>query len=343
MNHLPSYLTLSEDASATLNEQIEILRPDKVVFLVDDHTSEHCLAKINVQNDGVIEIKSGEENKHLETCYLIWKQMTQYHMTRKSLLVNLGGGVIGDMGGFAAASYQRGIRFIQIPTTLLSQVDASIGGKLGVDFEGLKNHIGFFRTPDHVIVAPDFLETLPERELRSGFAEIIKHALISDADHWEKLRSKDFSAIDLAGLIPHSIAIKNRIVEEDPKEAGLRKVLNFGHTLGHAVESYFLESPDKLLHGEAVAIGMVLESHLSLQKDWLSNEEFGEVKDYLNATYPMDKKLPDIALLLPYLKHDKKNDSQGINFSLLKGIGKCEYDVKVSTEMITQSLQSFGT
>ncbi len=342
MDQLPSYLTISDQPSEVLKSLIEKWKPDLVAILVDENTKNSCLPKLTIENPLVVEIKSGEENKNLITCENIWSALTEHKFTRKSLLVNLGGGVIGDMGGFVASTFKRGIKFVNIPTTLLSQVDASIGGKLGVDFNHLKNHIGLFKDPDHVIVNPDFLETLNTREFKSGFGEVIKHALIHDKPQWEILRASTFENQNWQELIPKSIAIKNAVVSEDPTENGIRKILNFGHTIGHAIESHFLLTPDKLLHGEAIAVGMIVEGHLSLQKGWLTEAEFSEISDFIVSSFTLPNSLPDMNSIADYLLQDKKNDSRGINFSLLNGIGKCEFDVSVSPEMIKKSLTAYS-
>ena len=214
---------------------------DKIAVLVDEHTNKHCfplIASLLPKGSIKIQIKSGEEHKTIATCEKVWEALTRANMDRHGLMINLGGGVIGDLGGFCASTYKRGIDFIQIPTTLLAQVDASVGGKLGIDFHGLKNHIGVFQLPKTVLIDPAFIQSLPERQQRSGFAEIIKHCLIRDGHMWDQISHLSFEEADLAKLIAHSVAIKQAVVEEDPKEKGLRKILNFGHTLGHAIETY---------------------------------------------------------------------------------------------------------
>ncbi|MEP5611404.1 MAG: 3-dehydroquinate synthase [Cyclobacteriaceae bacterium] len=343
MSLLPQYLTISHDPSGIIKSLIEKWQPDHVAILVDENTKKSCLPLLSNEGHLAIEIKSGEENKTLRTCEDVWSGLTQNQFTRKSLLINLGGGVIGDLGGFAASTFKRGIRFINIPTTLLSQVDASIGGKLGVDFGDLKNHVGLFKDPDHVIVDTQFLKTLNERELKSGFAEVLKHTLIADSEQWETIQERNFEDQQWDEIIPKSIAMKQKVVDSDPLEGGLRKILNFGHTLGHAIESYFLRTPNRLLHGEAIAIGMILESHISVQKGWLSKVEFAKIKNYIGSIYPAPTHMPSLKDLMGYLLQDKKNDSNGINFSLLSKIGKCEYDIGVSSEMITKSLVAYST
>jgi 3-dehydroquinate synthase len=323
-----------------LNSLISKWSPDRIAILVDENTKKACLPLLSTVHSIIISIEHGEENKTLATCEHIWNELTENQFSRNSLLINLGGGVIGDMGGFVASTYKRGMRFVNVPTTLLSQVDASIGGKLGIDFGDFKNHIGLFKDPDHVIVNPEFLKTLPEKELKSGFAEVIKHCLIADSDQWDNLNGLNFEELNWNSIIPQSISIKNDVVSKDPLENGLRKILNFGHTLGHAIESYFLHTPDKLLHGEAIAIGMILESHLSLQMGLISEEVFYKIKSYIQSIFSPANKIPGLEKLQPYLLQDKKNDSSGINFSLITGIGSCGYDQKVSTEMIEKAIRS---
>ncbi|WP_462251920.1 3-dehydroquinate synthase [Ekhidna sp.] len=338
-NNLPTYLTISSDIQADLEEAIMAIQPDKIAILVDENTRTHCLSKINYIPDILIEIKSGESEKNLSTCQHLWNELTESGFTRKSLLINLGGGVIGDMGGFVAATFKRGMAFINIPTTLLSQVDASIGGKLGVDFNGLKNHIGIFQEPHAVIVYPNFLETLPERELKSGFAEVIKHALIKDESQWEYLTKHSFDQKNWHEIIPRSIAIKNEIVNEDPREQGLRKILNYGHTVGHAIESYLLETSDALLHGEAVALGMILENEIAVRKNLLDKDSAAEIREYIDSIYQLSISIPSYNVLENLLIQDKKNDQGGIRFSLIEKVGTCVYDELVDSSVLKEVLK----
>lgn len=338
-NNLPTYLTISSNVQIDIEATITAINPDKIAVLVDENTKLYCLPKVRISQDLLIEIQSGEAEKTLETCQQIWQQLTEAGFTRKSLLINLGGGVIGDMGGFVASTYKRGMAFVNIPTTLLSQVDASIGGKLGVDFHGLKNHIGIFQEPNGVIVYPKFLDTLPERELRSGFAEIIKHALIKDENQWNYLKSQSFETLDWNEIIPKSIAIKNEIVNEDPLEQGLRKILNYGHTIGHAIETHFLNTNKPLLHGEAVAYGMIIENELALKNEMLDADSANEIKNYLASIYSFPMETPSLEDLEGLLMQDKKNDQKGIRFSLLKKIGACEYNVLVESSLLKEVLR----
>ena len=302
--------------------KIDISSYSKIAILVDKNVSKLCLKLLpEINNNLIIEIPAGEKNKTIATCNLIWEQLTLHNFDRRSVLINLGGGVIGDMGGFCAATYKRGIDFIQIPTTLLAMVDASIGGKLGVDFNMLKNQIGLFSNPKSVIINPIFLNTLTVKELHSGFAEVIKHALISNKNLWKELSSTSFKKLKWEKIIIRSIEIKNTIVNSDPKEENNRKKLNFGHTFGHAIESYYLDIGEPILHGEAVFMGIILESEISV----LSKHEKKEIKDYICSNFKLPK-LPSKDKLIPFLINDKKNQKHKINFSLLSGIGSCTID-----------------
>jgi len=319
----------------------------QVAVVVDEHTKAHCYPLIQslLPAHTLIEIQSGESKKTLDTASLIWEKLTEAAFDRHGLVINLGGGVIGDMGGFCAATYKRGLNFIQIPTTLLSQVDASVGGKLGIDFHGLKNHIGVFRVPDAVLIDALFLQTLPPRELRSGYAEVIKHCLIADARKWEVIRQNNWQEQDWTDLITHSVAIKENVTTQDPTEKGLRKILNFGHTLGHAIETYFLEDPAKrLLHGEAIAAGMITEAFLSYQREWLTAQEFETITTYLLATYGKAEIPADTyTSIIELTAQDKKNRGKEIRFSLLKGLGSCVFDIPVSSEEMQQALAFYSS
>lgn len=285
----------------------------QIFMLTDENTRPDCLPifleKTHLPNEvKITEIPAGEHFKTLAACQQIWQQMLHEKLDRRALIVNLGGGVIGDMGGFCAATWKRGVDFVQIPTTLLAMTDAAIGGKLGIDFQGVKNTIGVFRNPAAVFVDPVFLKTLPERELRSGFAEIVKHALIGNPELWRQVRgeaatsSHRLATDEWAKTLRASIAVKVRIVEEDPLEKGLRALLNFGHTVGHAVESYFLETKEPLTHGEAVAVGMVCESRIGNLK--ILEEVIGVIKNH----FP-HRPIPESAFseIWKLMQQDKKN------------------------------------
>jgi 3-dehydroquinate synthase len=302
--------------------KLDISNYSQVAILVDENTKIDCLSKLpQIENTLIIEIKSGEEYKNISTCSFIWEQLTINNFDRNSLLINLGGGVIGDMGGFCASTYKRGLEYIHIPTTLLAMVDASVGGKLGIDFKGFKNQIGLFNNPKAVLISSEFLETLAESELKSGFAEVLKHALISDNSLWLKLKNTPFTDLDWEDIIDTSVQIKNKIVLADPFEKGERKKLNFGHTFGHAIESYYLEKGTPISHGEAVFMGMILETKISD----LSETDKNEIKNYVLSNFALPY-TPKKSSLHKFLKNDKKNQNGKINFTLLNGIGNCSLD-----------------
>jgi 3-dehydroquinate synthase len=293
----------------------------------------------------IIEFESGEENKNIETCVQIWNVLTELGADRKSLVINLGGGVVTDLGGFVASTFKRGIDFINIPTTLLAMVDASVGGKNGVDLGHLKNQIGVFNLPILVLVDTTYLETVPQNEMRSGLAEMLKHGLIFDKGYWEEfLDLKAINFADLDQLIYRSVEIKNEIVTADPTEKNIRKSLNFGHTLGHAIESYFLENGNKttLLHGEAIAVGMILESYISLDKNLISANEYVQIKTTIKSIF--DNVVfteNDIEPILELLIHDKKNEYGTIQFALLDGIGKIRINQSVENELILRAFNDY--
>ncbi|GAB3498309.1 3-dehydroquinate synthase [Spirosoma knui] len=316
-----------------------------IAVIADNHTLRYCYPELKslLPKHTLVRIKAGEEQKHLATCELIWDALTRANFDRHALVLNLGGGVIGDMGGFCAATYKRGIAFAQLPTTLLSQVDASVGGKLGIDFRGFKNHIGVFQHPDAVLIDPVFLQTLPERELRSGFAEVIKHCLIADAAMWEEIRRRDLDEQDWRELVAHSVAVKQRVVEQDPTEKGLRKILNFGHTLGHAVETYFLTQPRKrLLHGEAIAVGMVAEAFIAYHKKMIDEILLAQIEEYLFSVYG-NVRLTDSDLepILALTLQDKKNRGNQVRMALLEGAGNCAFDVPVTATEMRRGLEFY--
>lgn len=317
----------------------------KLGVITDTNTEKHCLSVIKDQlPDGFCQFSfpAGETHKNLDTCTAIWKWMTDEAFDRKALIINLGGGVTGDMGGFCAATYKRGIRFINIPTTLLSQVDASVGGKLGVDFNGFKNHIGVFAEPEAVMISEVFLKTLPREELRSGYAEVIKHGLIQNANYFGCLKTEGWEKQNWREIIEKSVSIKKEVVQKDPKESGLRKILNFGHTIGHAFESYYLDSERHLLHGEAIAVGMICESYLSVKKSGLSKSELELIQNMLLDVFgKFDFPVEDIPAIVALCSQDKKNEGKTLNFSLLTQIGKCEYNFNATITEIVDSVEFY--
>ena len=336
-----------EKAYAELSKLVTKNNYSSIFILVDEHTMELCYPKFTAnfttdKRTEVIEIKAGEIYKNVETCSKVWLRMTELNADRKSLMITLGGGVITDLGGFVAATYKRGIDFVNVPTTLLSMVDASVGGKTGVDLGVLKNQIGMFVNPEIVIIDPEYLQTVSEREMRSGMAEIIKYGFIYDVELFNQIR--DHKLVNIKNLIHRSIEIKNEIVLKDPKENGLRKILNFGHTIGHAIESYFLASQNKenLTHGEAIAIGMVCECFISNELLNFPNDKVKEVKQTIISIYdeaPIVKE--DFQHIIDLLKHDKKNVDGQVNFVLLNNYENFELDCKVPSELVIKSLEYY--
>ena len=317
-------------------------------ILVDENTFKYCYPKFipNLQTDKrieVIEIESGEINKNLETCIGVWNAITELGGDRKSLIITLGGGVITDLGGFVASCFKRGVDFVNIPTTLLSMVDASVGGKTGVDLGVLKNQIGLFANPEMVLVDTDYLTTVSEREIKSGTAEIIKYGITYDITLFNEIKNnKDLKIED---LIFRSIEIKNEVVLKDPKEQNIRKILNFGHTLGHAIESFYLESDDKesLTHGEAIAIGMVCESYMSSKILNFPIKNVVEIKKVILSIYnKTDLLIEDFSSILELLKHDKKNVKGRVNFVLLNDYEDYKLDCEVSNDLIIESMKFYN-
>lgn len=333
-----------DDQLAGLKSFLENRAYSQLLILVDRNTNDHCLPVLQAAipelvDYDIIEVDPGEENKNIDFCIGVWKTLLDFGADRKALLINLGGGVVTDMGGFAASTYKRGIDFIQIPTTLLSQVDASVGGKTGIDMDEVKNIIGTFTQPQGVFISTKFLETLDQRQMRSGFAEIIKHGLIQDRDLYERCKNIDLPNIPIA-MIYDSVVIKNNVVTQDPKESGLRKILNFGHTIGHAIEGYSLRhDADPLLHGEAIAIGMVCEAYLSHRVNGLSKKEFDDIVHFILSIFPhyaWGPKLVDEAFTL--MSNDKKNERNKLGFALLQQIGQAGYNLYVEEDLVRESL-----
>ncbi|MFH0895206.1 MAG: 3-dehydroquinate synthase [Bacteroidota bacterium] len=316
-------------------------------ILVDENTRKHCLPLLLPQircfeNSIIIEIPQGEEYKDIEYCQQIWEMLLEEGANRNSVIINLGGGVLCDLGGFAASVYKRGIPFIHIPTTLLAMTDAAIGGKTAVNSGHLKNVIGNFSFPEAVLIMPEFLNSLPESHYQSGFAEVIKHATIGDPLLWKKLLKQEIH-LSSEEMITHSIALKTKIVNEDPLEHGKRRILNFGHTIGHALESFFAKKGKRISHGEAVAAGMVCECMLSHTFCKLSMQESDEIICFIQKHFSLPQfKKDDISGICSYIRNDKKNtEADTAGFSLLSKIGKCEFNCQVSYKKIEESLLAY--
>ena len=344
------YVHFQENAYFSFQKYLNDNFHSKLFILVDNNTKDQCLPyflkKINKAIPfEIIEINSGEEYKNLDTCSTIWNTLSDLGADRKSILINLGGGVITDMGGFVASTFKRGIKFINIPTTLLSMVDASVGGKTGIDLGVLKNQIGLFSNPEMVLIDTHYLTTISDREMRSGLAEIIKYGFTFDAKIWDKIKvmkSIDFDLID--NLVYHSIEIKNNVVLKDPKEENLRKALNFGHTIGHAIESYFLEDNDKktLTHGEAIAIGMVIELYYSSKLFNFPTQYTEELKSFVRDFYgKVTLKESDFNPIIDLMQFDKKNVNGKVNFVLLYQMEKCKIDVQINNKLLIDGLNYY--
>jgi len=343
-------ITFGTEALLRFSKELQAKNYSSLFLLVDTHTQEFCLpgfvSQTGLTQLEVLVMEAGEEHKTLQTCENLWNQLSERGADRNSALINLGGGVVTDLGGFVACTFKRGIDFYNLPTTLLAMVDASVGGKTGIDLGPLKNQIGIIEEPKQVLIDAQWLQTLPQEELRSGFAEMLKHGLISDEGYWEQLKSlPKLEATSLAEFIKPSVAIKKQVVLEDPREKHLRKILNFGHTLGHAIESYYLIHPQKkrLLHGEAIAIGMVMEAYLSTQCCNFSHPTAEDIKKTFAQFYPhVEIDAQDREGILDLLRHDKKNKAGRVNFVLLKSVGVPEIDVEVPQELFSQAFEFYG-
>lgn len=322
--------------------------PSKLFVLVDRNTKEHCLSSLQAALSAfkkeaiVLEVEAGEKSKDISVCGYLWNELTSHQADRYALLINLGGGMVTDLGGFVAAIYKRGIAFINIPTSLLGMIDASIGGKCGIDFKHYKNQLGVFQTALSTLIYTDFLETVPQIELNSGFAEAIKHALIEDSAYWNQLKTADQQAWKARGVIKNSVEIKTAIVSRDPLEKGERKKLNFGHTLGHALESYFFEKNKPIPHGYAIASGIIMEVYISMKQLGFSQTQFEEVTNFIKSHYTIYT-LSDVAAdeLLTYMSQDKKNSGGEVRFCLLKSIGHAIVDQVVDIELIKESISFY--
>lgn len=332
-----------------LTEFSEWLRTQKkysqIILLVDENTLRNCVPDLITEVselEGVefLEIEPGEEQKNIEVATQLWMTLSELNIDRNALIINVGGGVIGDLGGFAASAYKRGIDFIQVPTTLLAMIDASVGGKVGIDLGELKNQIGFFSEPAAVVIYPPFLDSLDVNQVKSGYAEMIKHGLIVDKTYFEELKKFDLHVTQ--NLIDRSVTIKSEIVLHDFKEKGKRKLLNFGHTFGHAIESYFLANGNPILHGLAVAAGMICEVLLSKKLELMNANEADEVVSFINSHY---QKLAITSenkqAVYELMKMDKKN-SQGIIKSVaLTKIGEAIFDVEVTEQIVFSTLDEY--
>ncbi len=343
---MPAYNIELKPVAQSLDEVLSSAKYSAHFVLVDENTHVCCLPAIEAtlkkySKYAVFEIPSGEENKKLETCSSIWNEMLRLNLDRKAVMINLGGGVIGDMGGFVASTFKRGIDFIQIPTTLLSQVDASVGGKLGIDHNHLKNVVGLFADPKAVLIDDCFFETLDHKQLISGFAEMIKHALLDNMEHLRSLLTLDpLQVVSWNPYVERSITVKQRVVQQDPFENGLRKQLNFGHTYGHAFETYHnRHSKSGYTHGAAVAEGMMIAMQLSMHKCGFARNLGIDLINRIQKLYgfhPLSTQ--ELPILLDFMKNDKKNHGTEYRFCLLKDVGAPELSVPVTAEEINAAI-----
>ncbi len=316
-----------------------------MIFFVDENTANYCLpVAISGLGDNflVVDIKAGEEYKNLETTQNLWDILLSNEIDRNAILINLGGGTVSDIGGFVASTYKRGIRFINVPTTLMSQIDASIGGKTGINYGGIKNIIGTIKEPEAIFVFPNFILTQDLRELTSGFSEMIKHALLKGGSLWKRTKEiTDFNINKIKSLIGENIAVKFDFVSKDLYDKNIRHALNFGHTVGHAIESCRLTKGQKLLHGEAVAIGMVIESVIAVRRGILKRKVLQEIRDYIALFFDLPK-IDNLDDIIGNMKNDKKNRNGKIRFTLLEDIGHYVLDVEVKVHEIYDAIAEYN-
>ncbi|MGL5981391.1 MAG: 3-dehydroquinate synthase [Phocaeicola sp.] len=342
-------ILICHDWHTNLNEAIQKCPHDKLFILMDEHTQQLCMPILQgvdaVKKGKTITIGAGDENKTVETLSYVWNELSNYGATRHSLLINLGGGMVTDLGGFAAATFKRGMNYINIPTTLLAMVDAAVGGKTGINFNGLKNEVGVFCPAESVLIYGEFLRTLDSDNLFSGYAEMIKHGLISTPKHWSSLLAFDFDHIQYATLqeiIAESVQIKEEIVKQDPYEQGIRKALNLGHTVGHAFESLAMKLRKPVLHGYAVAWGLVCELYLSHRKSGFPIEKLRQTIQFIKSNYGIftfDCNQYDE--LYEFMTHDKKNQGGSVNFTLLGDVGDIKINQTATKEEILEMLDFY--
>lgn len=340
---------ICHDLKENLSSAIQACSHDKLFVLVDEHTKQLCLpiiAKFEcLQEAYIITIGAEDIHKNIDTLVHVWQELGNQGATRHSLMINLGGGMVTDLGGFAASTFKRGIKYINIPTTLLAMVDASVGGKTGINFNGLKNEIGVFSPAEFVLIDTEFLKSLDNQNLLSGYAEMLKHGIISTTAHWAELLKFDMNNIDyqaLQTLVAHSVQIKENIVEQDPFEKGIRKALNVGHTVGHAFESMALENGHPVLHGYAVAWGIVCELYFSYLKVGFPKDKLRQTLQFIKENYGVltfDCKQYD--RLYEFMTHDKKNCAGIINFTLMGEIGDIRINQPATKEEITDMLDFY--
>lgn len=340
----------SNEITKDLSNVLGQMTYDKLFVLTDEHTDSKCYPLIAslpaIEKAKRVVIPADDTNKSIENLAHVWKFLTTNGATRHSLLINLGGGMITDLGGFAAATFKRGIAYVNIPTTLLGAVDASVGGKTGINFEGYKNEIGAFYPAKHIIISAEFFNTLSQKDILSGYAEMIKHALLKSESTWNKILNFDLEDINyniLNELVMESVMIKQKIVEQDPFEKNVRKALNLGHTVGHAFESFALDNERAVPHGYAVAWGLIAELYLSHKICNFPKEILHIAVDFINNNYGhFSINQEDYDTLYEFMIHDKKNEGNTINFTLLANVGDIKINQTVDKEMIFETLEFYN-
>ena len=341
-------IIISKQLQTDLAEAIAECEHDRIFVLVDETTNKLCWSLVKdylcLKDAQTIVIGATDRRKNLDTLVHVWESLQQGKATRHSLLINLGGGMVTDLGGFAASTYKRGINFINVPTTLLAMVDASVGGKTGINFGGLKNEIGIFNDAEFVLLDTNWLQTLDEENIRSGYAEMLKHGLIADETMWAELINFNLAQPNLrqlASMLNKSVRIKERIVAEDPHEKGIRKALNLGHTFGHAFESWAMKR-QPVLHGYAVAFGLIAELYLATTQTDFPTERMRQTVNFIRAYYgSLPITCNDYPELIELMHHDKKNRGNEINVTLLGGIGDIRIDQTITEEDIKEALDFF--
>ena len=339
---------ISRHLKTELAEAITECEHDRIFVLVDETTNKLCWSLVKdylcLKDAQTIIIGATDRRKNLDTLVHVWESLQQGKATRHSLLINLGGGMVTDLGGFAASTYKRGINFINVPTTLLAMVDASVGGKTGINFGGLKNEIGVFNDAEFVLLDTNWLRTLDEENIRSGYAEMLKHGLIADDTMWAELINFNLAQPNLrqlAFMLDKSVRIKERIVAEDPHEKGIRKALNLGHTFGHAFESWAMKR-QPVLHGYAVAFGLIAELYLATTQTDFPTERMRQTVNFIRAYYgSLPITCNDYPELIELMHHDKKNRGNEINVTLLGGIGDIRIDQTITENDIKEALDFF--
>lgn len=335
-----------------LNQYIRQNQHTQLVVMADQNTYTYCydyvVSSLELEIPPLVfTFPPGEKNKNLSTCQDAWNFLLQHQIDKNALVLNLGGGTVTDLGGFVAATYQRGIKYIHIPTSLLAMVDASVGGKTGIDFQGIKNQIGVVSLPQMVLIDTYFLNTLAKDQLHSGIAEVLKHGLIASESYWKKVTSEKLDATtDWLPIVYQSVEIKNEIVSQDPNENSIRKYLNFGHTLGHAIEAFSLSQNQQypLTHGHAVAIGLILAAYLSVKKLEFSETVVNQlVRTYHQYYSPIEFSKSDIEQVLEWMKYDKKNRNKQARFVLLKAVGQPVLDCEIEVSLVQEAFAFYAT